>query len=206
MKSEETNAALDAITLASSASLVSLAKNYIHMSSVQMMAEAESIFDAAITASQDLARKDMESSIGLNLPPAESLVRERYFLTVKLDTVKNVSALYVEGYDTPEKLDKFEARLRNRLIAGLTAVVTRAYSEEQLKHFDDLGKKLGVKFKKRWVSRLTDRTCARCKAMHGKTVDLDTVFKEKTKEPIFYDLQVPGLHPRCECHIEIAIV
>ena len=72
-------------------------------------------------------------------------------------------------------------------------------------------KQSGIVYGKKWYTALDERVCPYCRAMQGKTADLNenyfdkgTEFLGDAKSPIkldYEDVAAPPLHPQCRCDL-----
>lgn len=108
-----------------------------------------------------------------------------------------------------QEMERAGRRLSNRARAAGSVVASRAYTEAQLTHMQEIQEaNPGVAIRKVWVTSFGANTCGTCAALHGTVLDLDVEYDHgqsfTTKPPAVYqDLNGPPRHPSCNCRVSI---
>lgn len=204
--SEVGDAALNALNVAAAAKLLTITEKAGELSDEVMLSRIFSLFESSVKAAQRLARKEFRLIHGerTKLGAPDRIVGSSYMRSIMSDAVFNmfrISNLLKLG----RPADPLKRELRNRLLAGLTAMITRAYSQELMYQYSLLAEELDFVLKKRWKSRLAPNTCPICRAMHGQTVGIDEPFIAPAGTKVYFDLLAPGMHPYCACTIEVVV-
>lgn len=151
-------------------------------------------------AAQKLARRDIKTKhTNFRLVKSRDLINTGYANLISVDIAKNIAIAYFDLNDRHLDPTTVQARLLNNLVAGITASVTRVYSQEILDQYSSVSDRVG----KRWVSQLASNTCNYCRLIHGQVVNVHESFTAPEGMKVFYDLLMPPSHPRCRCKIEI---